>query len=89
MAAAPVFALLLAISAAQRAAGEVAMVWAVTRHGTRNVLPKSANLTEGDATCGPTLLPKGVVASMAAGGWGQGSFCNGAARARFPQTLVA
>lgn len=49
------------------ASGEVVMVYAVTRHGARNVLPKSATLQESEATGGPTLLPQGIQGSTAAG----------------------
>ena len=42
------------------ASANVMMVYSVQRHAARNVLPKSANLTESDATGGPTLLPAGV-----------------------------
>lgn len=68
--AAPPLLLLLAsllLAGARQASGEVAMVWLVTRHGARNVLPKSSLLQETDAAGGPTLLPKGVNASVNAG----------------------
>lgn len=38
---------------------ELIMAYSVQRHGARNVLPKSAVLTENDAAGGPTLLPAG------------------------------
>lgn len=43
------------------------MVYAVVRHAARNVLPKSANLTESEATGGPALLPQGRVQASTAG----------------------
>lgn len=45
----------------------VVMVYSVQRHAARNVLPKSANLTESDATGGPTLLPAGAKQAHDAG----------------------
>lgn len=39
---------------------EVVLVYGVQRHAARNVLPKSANLSESDALGGPTLLPIGA-----------------------------
>jgi len=36
------------------------MTFGIVRHAARNVLPKSANLTESDATGGPALLSQGV-----------------------------
>lgn len=42
-------------------------VYSVQRHGARNVLPKSALLTETDANGGPTLLPQGERQTFLAG----------------------
>lgn len=47
--------------------GEVVMVYSIERHGARNVLPKSATLTESDANGGPTLLPEGQRQAWEAG----------------------
>jgi hypothetical protein len=58
--------LLLLISAAT-CSSELVMVYAVVRHAARNVLPKSANLTESEATGGPALLPQGRVQASTAG----------------------
>ncbi len=57
-----------ALSALSAADAELVAVWGVTRHGTRNVLPKSASLQEDESSGGPTLLPRGAAASRAAGG---------------------
>ena len=35
------------------------LVFTISRHGARNVLPKAANLSETDNNGGPTLLPQG------------------------------
>jgi hypothetical protein len=47
--------------------GRLVAVLAVTRHGARNVLPKSSHLVESEATGGPTLLPAGQQQCHAAG----------------------
>lgn len=62
-------ALLFAAAAAapRPAAGELILTYSVTRHGSRNVLPKAATLQEDQSSGGPTLLPAGAVASRAAG----------------------
>jgi len=46
---------------------ELVMVYSVTRHAARNVLPKSANLSESEATGGPSLLAKGHEQAAKAG----------------------
>jgi hypothetical protein len=38
---------------------ELVLAYSIQRHGARNVLPKSADLTESDPAGGPTLLPAG------------------------------
>ena len=43
------------------------MVFGVERHAARNVLPKTSNLQELDATGGPTLLPQGSRQAFDAG----------------------
>jgi hypothetical protein len=43
------------------------MVYSVQRHAARNVLPKTSNLQESDATGGPTLLPAGATQAYTAG----------------------
>jgi hypothetical protein len=58
---------LAAASAPHPAAGEVVMVYAITRHGARNVLPKNATLGEDESSGGPTLLPAGYDQSRATG----------------------
>jgi len=35
------------------------MVYSIQRHGARNVLPKTSDLKENEASGGPTLLPEG------------------------------
>ncbi|KAF8071018.1 Acp2 [Scenedesmus sp. PABB004] len=52
---------------AEQAASALVAVFAVTRHGARNVLPKSSTLKESEATGGPTLLPQGAAQCAAAG----------------------
>jgi hypothetical protein len=52
----PALLLSLAIAASGADAGVVA-VYAITRHGARNVLPKNNLLKE--SALGPTLLPEG------------------------------
>jgi hypothetical protein len=83
--------LLLALSVLQLAAADVVMVYVVTRHGARNVLPKDAELQENDSTGGPSLLPQGITASRAAGGCRAPPRAHGAApqcRAQLLQTSV-
>lgn len=46
---------------------ELIMAYSIQRHGARNVLPKSAVLTESDASGGPTLLPAGQQMCFEAG----------------------
>ena len=48
--------------------GEIILAYSIQRHGARNVLPKSALLTESDASGGPTLLPAGGQMCYEAGG---------------------
>lgn len=43
------------------------MAYSVQRHAARNVLPKTSNLQESDATGGPTLLPVGASQAYDAG----------------------
>lgn len=47
--------------------GEVVLVYSIQRHGARNVLPKSATLSESDSNGGPTLLPEGQRQAWEAG----------------------
>lgn len=56
--------LLLSCAAAH---AELLLVYSISRHGARNVLPKSAVLTESDASGGPTLLPAGQLMCFNAG----------------------
>lgn len=51
--------LLLLLLLLAPADGELLLAYSIQRHGARNVLPKSALLTESDAPGGPTLLPAG------------------------------
>lgn len=60
-------ATLLLLLAPAAVNGELVLVYSIQRHGARNVLPKSALLTESDATGGPTLLPAGQQMCIAAG----------------------
>lgn len=46
-------------SAALTVRSELVLAYSIQRPGARNVLPKSADLTESDAAGGPTLLPAG------------------------------
>lgn len=46
---------------------ELVLVYSIQRHGARNVLPKSALLTEASAAGGPTLLPAGQQMCLLAG----------------------
>jgi hypothetical protein len=46
---------------------ELVLAYSIQRHGARNVLPKSADLTESDAAGGPTLLPAGQQMCYTAG----------------------
>ncbi len=41
------------------ASGDLVAVYSIARHGARNVLPKSANLSETDQSGGPALIPAG------------------------------
>jgi hypothetical protein len=66
-------ALLLLLAAVAACSADLVMVYAVVRHGARNVLPKTANLTESGATGGPALLPQGRVQASTAGA--QASLC--------------
>jgi hypothetical protein len=63
--AAVVSAILLLLAPAY---GELILAYSIQRHGARNVLPKSALLTETDASGGPTLLPAGGQMCYEAGG---------------------
>jgi hypothetical protein len=47
---------------------ELVLTYSIQRHGARNVLPKSAVLTENGAAGGPTLLPAGQQMCYEAGG---------------------
>lgn len=47
---------------------DLVLVYSVSRHGARNVLPKSSLLAESEATGGPTLLPQGQKQCYEAGG---------------------
>jgi hypothetical protein len=60
--------LLLALHGTTPCVAKLELVFAITRHGARNLLPKSANLSELDTNGGPTLLPEGVRMCFNAGG---------------------
>lgn len=50
-------ALLLLLAAVQHSSGELLLTWSVTRHGTRNQLPKNATLqVTGPSAAGGAVL---------------------------------
>lgn len=62
-----VLSLFTLLTISQTAHANLDFVYSVQRHGARNVLPKSALLTETDANGGPTLLPQGERQTYLAG----------------------
>ncbi|MEW5318965.1 MAG: hypothetical protein WDW38_010143 [Sanguina aurantia] len=58
---------LVVLLVAQPSHAQLDFLYSVQRHGARNVLPKSALLTETDANGGPTLLPQGQHQTFLAG----------------------
>lgn len=58
---------LVVLLVAQLSHAQLDFLYSVQRHGARNVLPKSALLTETDANGGPTLLPQGQHQTFLAG----------------------
>lgn len=66
-----VLAVLCALLQLAPAHSDLILAYSIQRHGARNVLSKSALLTESDATGGPTLLPAGQQMCYAAGACAQ------------------
>lgn len=67
--------LLLLLQLLVPSAAELVLAYSIQRHGARNVLPKSALLTENDSAGGPTLLPAGQQQTLDAGAWAVCSMC--------------
>ncbi|PNH11153.1 hypothetical protein TSOC_002046 [Tetrabaena socialis] len=70
----------LALFFASSANASLVTVYSLQRHGARNVLAKSAVLTEGDIIGGPTLLPQGQRQTYTAGDTGAPPTASGSER---------